>query len=299
MNFETARIFCDLSELRNFTRTADKHGVSQSAVSQQIAHLEITHKCQLINRNKRPLELTQSGEAFYQACKDILDRYNRLTSELSNLSQQTSRINMAAIFSIGMHTLQPYVKKFMAKYPTVSLRIEYCSASDIYERVLKGDIDIGVVAVAKKIRSIEVYPFENEPLMIVCSPSNPLASDGPVDIHRLSSSEFIAFDKGVPTRTLIDGILNQYEVTPRITLEFDNIETIKRAVEISTGVSILPETTIRAEVANGTLKAMSFSNEQFFRPTSIVVRKNKSLSQAGRYLIELLHKDQAQMIQDD
>ncbi len=295
MNIETIKLFCDLVELQNLSRAAEKHGITQSAVSQQLAQLELTHKCQLINRKKRPLTLTPAGVLFHQAARDMLDRYNRLNSELAALGKSTARINIAAIFSIGMHTLQPYVKRFMAGYPKVNLNIEYSSASEIYDGVLRGDIDIGIVAVPKKDRNIDVYPVQNEPLVLVCSPENPLANKPladrlGIDIHELSGVPFIAFEKGVPSRTLIDDILKQYNVTVRTVMEFDNIETIKRAVEIDAGASILPETTIQAELANSTLKAIPFSNERFSRPTGLIVRKNKILTQAARYLIELLQK---------
>jgi DNA-binding transcriptional LysR family regulator len=72
--------------------------------------------------------------------------------------------------------------------------------------------------------------------------------------------------------------------------EFDNIETVKRAVEIDAGISILPQTAILQELAAGTIKAVPFSNEKFVRPTGIIVRKGKILGQAGRYFIELLQK---------
>ncbi len=290
MNIETLKVFYDLVELKNLSRTAEKHGISQSAVSQQLAQLEMAHKCQLVNRKKRPLKLTAAGELFYQAAKDILDRYNKLNSDLSAIGQSTSRINVAAIFSIGMHTLQPYVKRFMARYPKVNLNIEYFSADDIYDRVLQGNIDIGVVAAPRKDRNIDVYPLQDEPLVLVCSPENALANRLTAGIHELQGAEFIAFEKGVPTRTLIDNILSEYNVAVRIVTQFDNIETIKRAVEINAGVSILPETAIQAELSTGTLKAIPFSNENFSRPTGLIVRKNKMLTQAGRYLIELLRK---------
>jgi DNA-binding transcriptional LysR family regulator len=290
MNIETIKMFCDLVELQNFSRAAEKHGISQSAVSQQLAQLELIHKCQLINRKKRPLELTAAGQLFYHAAKDILERYNKLNSELAALGKTTARINIAAIFSIGMHTLQPHVKTFIAKYPKVNLNIEYARAEEIYNSVLRGDADIGVVAMPRKDRNIDVHPLEDEPLVLVCGSENPLANESATDIHELQGVSFIAFEKDVPTRTLIDNILNQYNVTVHTVMEFDNIETIKRAVEIDAGVSILPETTIHAELSNGTLKAVPFSNENFSRPTGLIIRKNKTLTQAGRYLIELLHK---------
>jgi len=290
MHIETLKIFCDLAHLRSFSKTAEKHLLSQSAVSQQIAQLELTHKCQLLDR-KKPLELTAAGQLFYKAAKDIVDRYEQLQSELNTLKFTAGgRINVAAIYSIGMHSLPNYVKKFMVNYPKVNVHIEYFSAVRIYELVLSGDIDIGLVAVPKRDKRLEVYDFENEPMVLVCSPKHPLAGESQVDIHRLEFERFIGFEENVPTRIWIDSILQRYNIVIRPAMEFDNIETIKRAVEINSGVSILPQTAIIGELASGTIKAILFSNENFVRPTGIIVRKNKILGQAGRYLIELLRK---------
>ncbi len=291
MHIEMLKLFCDLADFRNFSKTAEKNLISQSAVSQQLAQLELVHKCQLINRKKRPIELTKAGQLFYQAAKDIIERHEQLKNELKMLQKTSvSRINVAAIFSIGMHTLPDYVKKFMVSYPNVNVHIEYFSASRIYELVLAGDIDIGLVAVPKRDKRLEVYDFEDELLVLACSAKHPLAYESQVDIHRLQFERFIAFEKDVPTRTWIDGILERYNISVRPVMEFDNIETVKRAVEINSGISILPQAAIIQEVSTGTIKAINFSNERFIRPTGIIVRKGKILSQTGRYFIELLRK---------
>jgi len=291
MHIETLKVFHDLAELRSFSKTAEKHLLSQSAVSQQLAQLEVAYKCQLVNRKKRPIELTKQGQLLYQAAKDILERFEQLKSELNALkSAETTRINVAAIFSIGMHTLPDYLKQFMVAYPNVHVHVEYFSADKIYELILEGDVDIGLVAVPKRDRRLEVYDFANEPLVMVCSPKHPLANESQVDVHRLQFERFIAFEKGVPTREWIDSILDRYNVAVRPVMEFDNIETVKRAVEINAGISILPEPAILQEVTGGTLKATHLANEGFYRPTGIIVRKDKILGQAGRYLIELLRK---------
>lgn len=291
MHVETLKIFCDLADSRSFSKTAEKHLLSQSAVSQQLAQLELVHKCQLVTRKKRPIELTSAGRLFYGAAKDILERYDQLKSELNTLKANTeNRINVAAIFSIGMHSLPDYVKKFMVSYPNVNVHIEYLSAERIYEQVLSGEIDVGIVAVPKKDKRLEVYDFEDEPLLLACSPKHPLANETEVDIHKLQFERLIAFEKEVPTRVWIDAILARYSTPVRPVMEFDNIETIKRALEINAGISILPEPAIVQEVASGTLKAVPFANEALVRPTGIIVRKGRALSQAGRYCIELLRK---------
>jgi len=291
VHIETLKIFCDLADSRSFSKTAEKHLLSQSAISQQLAQLELAHKCQLIARKKRPIELTTAGQVFYKAAKDILERHDQLRSELNALKSGTeTRINVAAIFSIGMHSLPDYVKKFMLRYPSVNMHIEYFSADKVYELVLNGEFDIGLVAVPKKDKRLDVYEFEEEPLVLVCSPKHALAGETKADIHKLQFERFIAFEKDVPTRVWIDNILSRYNTVVRPVMEFDNIETVKRAVEINAGVSILPQATVVQEVATGTLKAIPFSNERFLRPTGIIVRRGRTLSQAARYLIELLRK---------
>jgi DNA-binding transcriptional LysR family regulator len=291
MHMETLKVFCDLADSRSFSKTAEKHLLSQSAISQQLAQLELTYKCQLITRKKRPIELTPAGQVFYKGAKEILERYEQLRDEVNSLQGAADhRINVAAIFSIGMHSLPDYVKRFMVSHPAVNVHIEYFTHEKVYESVLNGEIDIGLVAIPKKDRRLEVYEFEDEPLVLACSPKHPLAKEREIDIHKLQFERFIAFEKEVPTRAWIDGILSRYNTVVRPVMEFDNIETIKRAVEINAGVSILPETAVVQEVASGTIKTVPFSNERFVRPTGILVRKGKMFSQAGRHFLELLRK---------
>jgi len=184
MHIETLKIFCDLANLQSFSKTAEKHFISQSAISQQLAQLETSHKCQLVNRKKRPIELTKAGQLLYSATQDMLDRYEHFKNELNTLRTSVgSRINVGAIFSIGMHTLPNYVKKFMVGHPNVNVHIEYFSAATIYELVLAGEIDIGLVAVPKKDKRLDVHDFEDEPLVLACNPKHTLAREPYVDIH--------------------------------------------------------------------------------------------------------------------
>jgi DNA-binding transcriptional LysR family regulator len=289
MHLETLKVFCDIVDLGSFSKTAEKHLLSQSAISQQLAQLETVHKCQLINRKKRPIELTKSGHLFYQAAREILERYDLFTTELASLKSTSSfRLNVASIFSIGMHALPDFLKRFMVMFPNINVHIEFLEADRIYEQVLSGEVDIGVVAIPQRDKRLDVYDFIDEPLILACSPKNAFSQEHSVDIQRLQFERFIAFETGVPTRAWIDGILSRYNLLIRPVMEFDNIETIKRAIEINSGVSILPKTTFSQEVASGTLCAVPFSNEMFYRPTGIIVRKGKMLGQAGRYFIDLL-----------
>lgn len=289
MHIETFVIYKDLAELRSISKTAQRHNVSQSAISQQLAQLETIHKCQLVDRRKRPFDLTKQGELMYQAAKDITARYDELKSQINAMKYADSgRINVAAIFSIGMHSLQEYVKRFMVRFSEVNVHVEYLEAGKIYELLLKGEIDIGIVAVPKRDRRLEVYDFNEEPLVLACSSNHPLASESEIDINAIQFERFIAFEEETPTRILIDGILNRYSLNIQPVMAFDNIETVKRAVEIGAGVSILPKNALSQEITAGTIKTIGFSNENFVRPTGILIRKNKIQSRPCRYFVKLL-----------
>ena len=289
MHIETLKVFCGLAELRSFSKTAEKYFLSQSAVSQQLGQLEMAHNCQLINRKRRPIEMTREGQLLYKAAKDIIERYEVLKGELNSLKTSTeNRVNVAAIFSIGMHALPEYVKTFMVNYPDVNVHVEYLEAEKIYDGVIAGDIDIGVVAIPRKDKRLHVYDFQNESLVFVCGPKHPFAGKNEIDIHQLQFERFIAFEEQIPSRIWIDSILQSYNITTNPVMQFDNIETIKRAVEINSGVSILPKNAILQELQTGTLKAIELADEKFVRPTGIIVRKNKILSRATKYFIDLL-----------
>lgn len=291
MQIETLLIFIDLAELKSFSGAAEKNMISQSAVSQQLSQLEKAFNTALIDRHRKSFGLTEAGELFYNTCKDILGRYDNFQSNLNFLKNSTkSKISVAAIYSIGMHSLQSYIKKFITRHPHVHLDVEYLSATEIYNRLLLGKIDVGFVAVPRNSPDIQVFDFEPEPLVLVCGNQHPFAKKTSIDIYMVQYHPFIAFARNLPTRNWIDQLLLKYNVVVKPVMEFDNVETIKRVVEINNGISIMPETTIQNELANGTLKAIPFSNGKFERPTGIIIRKNRVMNDNLKAFIELFRK---------
>jgi DNA-binding transcriptional LysR family regulator len=294
MDIDSLGIFCDLAELKSFSKVAEKHLLSQSAISQQLAQLELIHRCQLIDRRRRPIELTKAGQLFYETCKDIVAKYDKFRIELSALQKSPEEhIKIGATYSIGMFTLPEHVKKFILKYPDVKIDIEYLDSDEIYRRVLTGDIDLGLVAVPKNDKRIRVYETGKEALVLICSPKNPLANQTKVDIQKVQFEKFVAFGLNHPMRKWIDDTLQQYKISVQPVSEFDNIEIIKRAVEVDAGVSIVPKPAIVQEVRNGTLKAITFSNAKISRTPRVIVRKNRQLERSAQYFIELLREQPA------
>ena len=288
MQFESLKVFCDLAETESFTKTAQLNGVSQSAVSQTISTLERHFKSLLIERSKKNFRLTTEGEALYNHSKEMLQTYAAIHSRMQELKHVVSgEIRVATVYSIGLHDLPPYVKRFMQDYPDVKIHVEYRRANQVYEAVLGNAVDLGLVAYPVHDARWEAVPLQKERLVLACHPQHPFAKLRSLKLKALNGQKFISFEPDLPTRKALDKILRGQGVAVQHVMEFDNIETVKRAVELNCGVAIVPEPTIRQEVANQTLAVVPLEGNHF-RSLGAIYRRNKVLSPAIKKFVALL-----------
>lgn len=289
MQIESLKVFCDLAETESFTKAAQINGVTQSAVSQQISSLERLFKSLLIERSKKRFRLTSEGQVLYNYSKQIIQTYESLHSQLQELKDIISgTIRVATIYSIGLHDLPPYVKKFMKSYPTVNIHVEYRRANQVYEDVLGNVVDMGLVAYPTKDAKLELIPLHKDPLVLICHPHHPFAKHKNIKLKMLVGQKFVGFEPDIPTRKALDKILREHGVSVNNVMEFDNIETVKRAVEIDAGISIVPQGTITQEVNKQTLAAVPLEDGSFYRPLAAFYKKNKVLSPAMKQFLALL-----------
>src|SRR6266700_7458112 len=275
MQIESLKVFCDLAETESFTKAAQINVVTQSAVSQQVSSLEKTFKSLLIERSKKKFRLTREGQVLYDYSKQITATYDALHSKLQEIKDIISgTIRLATIYSIGLHDLPPYLKKFLKGYPTVNVHVEYRRANQVYEDVLSNVVDLGLVAYPARDNKLEIYPLRKDPLVLVCHPQHPLAKQKKIRMKTLTGQKFIGFQPDIPTRKALDKILKENNVDVQHVMEFDNIETVKRAVEIDAGVAIVPQGTVLQEVAKQTLAQVSLDDGEFFRPLDTIYQHN-------------------------
>jgi DNA-binding transcriptional LysR family regulator len=276
-------------ETKSFSKAAKLNGITQSAVSQQARAMERSFKTLLIDRSQKQFQLTREGQRVYEASKDILHEYEKLLSELQELKKVISgTIRISTIYSVGLHELPPYIKRFLLEFPAVNVRVEYRRSNLVYEDLLHNAVDFGLVAFPAKVRQIEIIPFREDEIVLVCHPDHELAKLKEVDIRVLSEQKFIGFDPDIPTRKAIDLIFreNKFDIEP--VMEFDNIETVKRAVEIDAGVAMVPSATVQQEIKQGTLVQVKFKGASFTRPLAILHRKGRVLTPAMKKFIEML-----------
>ncbi len=289
MQIESLKVFCDLAETESFTKAAQINSVTQSAVSQQISSLERIFKSLLIERSKKKFRLTREGQVLYDYSKQIIQTYESLHSKLQELKDIISgTIRVATIYSIGLHDLPPYIKKFMKNYPTVNIHVEYRRSNQVYEDVLSNVVDVGLVAYPVKDAKLEIVPLRKEPLVFICHPQHPFAKQKSVKLKSLTGLNVIGFEPDIPTRKALDKILREYNVEVKHVMEFDNVETVKRAVEIDAGISIVPLGTVTQEINKNTLTALPIEDGEFYRPLAAIYKKNKVLSPAMKQFLSIL-----------
>lgn len=294
MQIDNFKVFADLVETRSFSKAAKLNGITQSAVSQQARAMERNFKTLLIDRSQKQFQLTREGQRVYEASKEILHNYEKLLSELLELKKVISgTIRIATIYSIGLHELPPYIKKFLQEFPAVNVRVEYRRSNLVYEDILHNAVDFGLVAFPTKMRQIESIPFREDQMVLICHPQHPLANQESVEVRSLAEHKFIGFDPDIPTRKAIDAVFRDFRFEVEPVMEFDNIETVKRAVEIDAGVAIVPSATVVQEVRQSSLAMVPIRGKTFTRPLAILHRKGRVLTPAMRKFIETLTAEPA------
>lgn len=292
MQIESLKVFCDLAETESFTKAAHINGVTQSAVSQQISSLERQFKSLLIERSKKKFRLTREGQVLYDFSKQIIQTYESLHSRLQEIKDIISgTIRVATIYSIGLHDLPNHIKKFLKAYPTVHVHVEYKRADQVYEDVLGNVVDMGLVAYPSRDPKLEIVPIKKDPMVMICHPQHPMAKQKSIKMKALAGHKLISFESDIPTRRALDRILREHGTSVQHVMEFDNVETVKRAVEIDAGVSIVPTSTISQELEKHTLAQVKIDDADLFRPLAAIYKKNKVLSPAMKQFLSVLKED--------
>jgi DNA-binding transcriptional LysR family regulator len=291
MQLESLKIFCDVVRWASFSKGAQSNGISQSSASQVVHQIEVRLGVKLIDRSKRPLVPTSQGMVFYEGCKDLVGRYleieNRVKA-LDDVHQLTGTVRVAAIYSVGFHDMSRFVERFRAEYPEADVRVEYLHPTRVIESVMGDDAELGLISFPRKWPELTAIPWREEEMVLAVHPEHRLAGMDEVDAEQLDGETFVGFDHGLPIRRAVDRFLRKHGVHVRVALEFDNIEMVKRAVEVPSGVAILPMPTLAGEVKAGTLRAVRFRDRRPTRPLAIIHRRSERLGLAAARFLELL-----------
>jgi DNA-binding transcriptional LysR family regulator len=287
---DSLKVFCDIARCRSFSRAAADNDLSQSAASQIVLQLEKRLGAQLISRATRPLKLTELGRVFFEGCQRVWEQYQDLEATIKQAQTQcAATVRVAAIYSVGFRDMNQYVQHFQFVQSGASVQIEYLHPDQVYEKVRDGTADLGLVSFPRKSRDLKHSPWREEEMVLACSPRHALSQNLAIVPEHLNGQKYIAFQKGLVIRRQVDKFLRAHGVTPEIVCEFDNIENIKKAVEIN-GIALLPEPTLRREVQAGTLVALPLVGAHLIRPLGIIQARHRKLSTTACRFLELLRQ---------
>lgn len=301
MQLKSLKVFCDIIRLGSFSKAAELNGVSQPSASQLVHQLEDRLGAALIDRSRRPFVVTDEGKLYYEGCRDLVRRYE----ELERLVQQRSRspegrLRVAAIYSVGLGQMHSVLEDFREAHPGVDLHVDYMHPEGLRASVISGESELGITSYPEGDKQLSVMHWRDEAFSLAVSPNHPLASIGTIAVDTLAGEKLVMPQEGLRVRDEIDRWLASHRVKVQVTAEFDNLEFIKRAIEVDEGIGLLPARTFAAEVAAGALVRVDLidskgSADTFVRRLGVFHRRGEDLSENAAHFLELLksHADDA------
>lgn len=291
MELSQMRLFLDLVREGSFTRVAVRNRLTQPAVSLQIQRLEHELGVKLLERTTRRVLVTEEGQILASYARDIIARTNEALQVLQERKgMMVGAIRVAAVHSVGLHELPAYLKRFIKLYPEVHLHIEYHPSEKVYQLVNQGAADVGLVAYPEPRESLITIPFLEDEMVVIVNPEHALAQShtDSIRLEELNGCDLIAFDGNIPTRRATDGVLTQHGVRVNVKMECDNVEIMKKMVEVGMGVAFVPRYSVLDESDRMDLRILHLSDYCFLRPLGIIHRKGQPLSRPVQAFLALL-----------
>ena len=297
MRIELFKLFLDVIKLSSFSEAAEKNAMAQSTVSQAINQLETEFQTVLIDRTKRPWELTPQGELFANGCRAIIKQYEELKKKVMAYPKKPfSVIRVGSINSAGLRHMNMYVKKYKELHPEIQIELEFLHPDRVVGKVRRDELDIGIISFPNTVRDLQVERWHEELMVLACNPEHPFSAEEEIPLERIGGEKFIGFSRGLTIRKEVDRFIQEAAVAVEVVLEFDNIESMKRAVEAGYGVSVLPRPTFEAEIRRGSMHAVHFQDRNFVRPLGILRQRCKKPDSNIEQFVEFLQRGRSKTI---
>ncbi|HUZ76642.1 MAG TPA: LysR family transcriptional regulator [Chloroflexota bacterium] len=289
MNLGRLELFCEVVERAGFTAAAQHLYLTQSAVSQYVKALEEQVGSELLVREGRRIYPTEAGEIVYQAAREIArvwDEAQVTVRELKGAEAGTVRL---ACSTPGDYFLPPLISRFAAAHPKAHVIFSVDRPEEVVDHVRRGEFDFAFVTLTDSPAELQCEPIRQEELVLVAASGHPFAKRLSVDREELLSQPFVCAPAESQMRQIIDAQLRVLHLGPRrVTLEFDNAEAAKLAVQSGAGLAILFRASVEQELASGTLKQVHAGGLSMAHDVLIISRPKRRFSPIMRQLLEFL-----------
>ncbi|MGO9097032.1 MAG: LysR family transcriptional regulator [Bryobacteraceae bacterium] len=294
MMVQHLKLFREIVHARSVSQGAQVSGVSQSAASQHLQETERLLGVQLLDRSKRPLEVTEAGHLYHDFCRDVLRRKQELDEALGQLrGREQGRVRVAAIYSVGLSDMSRLEEELSRRMKEAELQVEYLRPERIYDAVLADQADLGLVSYPESNKEMTAIPWRQERMMVAVAPSHPLAAKAVLSLADLAHRDFVAFDDDLRVGREVRRFLRDSGAQVNLVMHFDNIQTMKEAVALGNSVSLLPVRVLRKDIEEGRLVAIPLEGCSLERPLGIIHRRRKKFNRATQVFLELLRQEAA------
>lgn len=282
------QLFRDIAHHRSISKGAMLNAVSQSAASQHLQELERQLGVALVDRRTRPLTLTHAGRLYQEFCRDVLRLRREFHVALEARKEEVrGEVRVASIYSVGLSEMTSLEGEFSRRWPEAKLSVEYLRPEKVYEAVEAEIVDLGLVSYPEASKDVKVTDWRRERMVVAVNPAHSLAGRHVVAPAELSGLAFIGFDQDLPIARHVRQFLRESGVEVDQVLHFDNIQTMKEAVALGSGLAIMPAPILQADVEQGRLRAIALE-PGLSRPLGILQLRRKKLNRVTQSFLHLL-----------
>jgi LysR family transcriptional activator of glutamate synthase operon len=247
MELRQLRYLVALAEERNFTRAAEHEHVAQPALSQQIRRLEEEVGLALVERTTRRASLTDAGELLVVRARRVLAELEAADTELQALrGLTTGHVTIGAMHTMGPIDLSLVLALFNQLHPDVELTVREASSEELAQMLRVDELDLAFLSVTERIEShgLGLQQLVSEELVVLLPLDHRLAGRRQVQMAELAQERFISYRQGARLRELLEGAGRHAGFEPRVTLESNESQRIRRLVARGLGVAILPRSDV-------------------------------------------------------
>ena len=281
--------FLKAVHLHSFSQAAAAIGVTQPSLSARILALESELGEPLFHRVGRGVRLTDAGREFLPSVQRAMDTLE--TGRQTVASSQTAsagKLHIGAARSISTNVLPGILETFHERYPGVDVAIKTGRSTEILERVLSEEIQLGLTRALYHPQVVTTHLYDEE-IVLVTHSQHRLALEGTASIYEVASEPLIVYDKESTYFVLIDKVCREAGISPNIQMDLDSIESTKRMIERGLGVSFLPLNALKRELELGTLARVPLKEGyNIALPTAVLVRRAATYGAIVTAFLDLL-----------
>lgn len=281
-----------VAECRSFTKAAAVLSLTQPAVSHHISLLEKECGAKLFLRGKNELKLTQEGEIAVMYARRLKALYQKMLTKIQDEQRQASRFRIGITHTAENNTIVEVLARYVNEFPQRSITIVTEPIRILYDMLENYELDIAIVEGKRLSSKLNYFMLDTDCLFCVVSRSNRLAKQSMVTVNELKKQNMILRLPTSATRQLFEASLvgiNESIENFNVSLEVDNVATIKSLVQKDLGVSILPKSVCMSDVKKGRLSVLPIENLSMMREMNIAYNKDFTHLEALNEIVQLYH----------